>query len=245
MLIRSRSKADWAAMPFYRTRLTLFIGIVCALIASAIAGRGDGLYVPFNFPATSCTNQFIRSLAAATGAGTCNSVAIGSDVSGLGTNIATFLAANLTVSGALKVSSGTPSQAVCADLSNAGTACSSPILQSKLLTITRVLSTADGNVSYTGMGFQPTACFAFGEVAGSLTQYVNVIGMTDSARTAAGLALGASVLSTSTNFLVFKDATVNVALANISSYDADGFTLTWAHGNSPTGTATIYVMCFR
>lgn len=68
-------------MRFTRTRITLFVGIVCALFASAIAGRGDGLYVPFSFPATSCSNQFIRSLAA-TGIGTCATVSLTADVTG-------------------------------------------------------------------------------------------------------------------------------------------------------------------
>lgn len=49
------------------------------------------------------------------------------NITNLGTNIATFLAANLTVSGALKVSSGTPSQAACADLSNGATGCSTVV----------------------------------------------------------------------------------------------------------------------
>lgn len=53
--------------------------------------RGNGASAPSAYAGTSCTNQFPRSLDL-NGAATCASVAIGSDVSGLGTGVATFLA---------------------------------------------------------------------------------------------------------------------------------------------------------
>jgi len=63
----------------------------------AMGSLGTGLVknttttgVPSIYAGTSCTNQFPRSLDAS-GAATCASVAIGSDVSGLGTGVATFL----------------------------------------------------------------------------------------------------------------------------------------------------------
>jgi hypothetical protein len=52
--------------------------------------KSDGSTAPSAYGGTSCTNQFPRSLDAS-GAATCASVAIGSDVSGLGTGVATFL----------------------------------------------------------------------------------------------------------------------------------------------------------
>lgn len=57
------------------------------------------------YAGTSCTNQFPRSLSAA-GAATCASVAIGSDVSGLGTSVATALGVNVGTAGAFVVNGG-------------------------------------------------------------------------------------------------------------------------------------------
>lgn len=69
----------------------LLAGFIAAVIGSTLL-LADGINVPFSFPASTCTNQFIRSIAASTGVGTCASVAIGSDVSGLGTNVGAWLA---------------------------------------------------------------------------------------------------------------------------------------------------------
>lgn len=61
-------------MRLARTRTALAVGIVCAFLFSVIAGKGDGLYVPFSMPATTCSNQFIRTIAVATGVGACATV---------------------------------------------------------------------------------------------------------------------------------------------------------------------------
>jgi hypothetical protein len=65
-------------------------GAFVALIVGA-ANAQRVTQVVNSIVATTCTNQFVRSIAA-TGAGTCASVAVGSDVSGLGTGVATLLA---------------------------------------------------------------------------------------------------------------------------------------------------------
>lgn len=52
----------------------LTVGALCALIAGAIAAWADGLTVPFSMPATTCSNQFVRSIAVTTGVGTCASI---------------------------------------------------------------------------------------------------------------------------------------------------------------------------
>lgn len=49
------------------------LALVATIIGSAFA-FGDGLTVPFSMPATTCTNQLVRSIAAITGAGTCASI---------------------------------------------------------------------------------------------------------------------------------------------------------------------------
>ncbi len=153
-----------------------------------------------------------------------------------------------TITGALKGNgAGVVSQAACADLSNAGTACSAPILQSKIITITRDLTVATGNVAYTGLGFVPTTCFQSGGVAGSLTQYVSIIGFSDSARTVVSTNLSGSTISPAQAFFIvlFDTTSTNGQTAIINSYDADGFTLGWTKTGTPSGTATIKVLCYR
>jgi hypothetical protein len=172
---------------------------------------------------------------------------ISTGVSGLGTNQTTFLAANLTVNGALKLNgSGTPSQAACTDLSNAGTACSAPILQSKIISSTRDLTLATGDIAYTGMGFVPTACNAIGSVTDG-TNYWTQNGFSDSTRTAVMAATYATNNFTVVSGLLAAIDTTgsNKQVATIKTYDADGLTLTWTKTGTPTGTFSFWIRCVR
>lgn len=89
-------------------RVTI-IGALCALAISALAWA-DGLTVPFSIPATTCTNQFIRSIAAATGIGTCATVSLTADVTATlppgngGTGVANSF--NTTVTSATSIGRG-------------------------------------------------------------------------------------------------------------------------------------------
>jgi hypothetical protein len=252
-------------MWFPRTRAALFVGILAALAASAIAGRGDGLYVPFSMPATSCSNQFVRSIAA-TGAGTCSAIAAGDfpaltgDVTtpsgSLGTTIATGAVGNAklgnmnnstikcrTTAGDGVPEDCTPAQAAAIVGSVGGT------LKSNTIQFTRDLTSASGDVSYTGMGFLPTMCIFSGAVGGSLTQYLTIVSVSDSAKNSIAVNLQASQIvapGNGTNVLVFGDATgANFNNAIVKTYDADGLTLTWTKIATPTGTATIRATCMR
>lgn len=138
-------------------------------------------------------------------------------------------------------------------ISNAGvtTLASSARLLSKIKTITRDLTAVTGTVAYTGVGFQPTSMVAQGAVASTTINvsapYFLIFGMSDSSKTSMSISLGAgSFITNGTNFIELVDATgANSQVATISSYDADGFTLSWTKAGSPTGTATIYVLCYR
>lgn len=120
-------------------------------------------------------------------------------------------------------------------------------LKSTIVSPTRDLTTATGTQAVTGLGFQPISCIGFGNVTGTLTQYTQLIGLSDSARATVGLFLGQSVIQSSGgNFMQFQDVTgANQQTATISSYDADGFTLSWTKTNSPTGTVQMRIMCSR
>lgn len=198
-----------------------FLTVAVLLFLPLLAAQQ--LYIPpFTLPATTCTNQFVRSLAAATGVGTCASIAAGDfpaltgDVTTPGGSLATTLAASAR-------------------------------LKSASISSTRDLTVATGSVAYTGMGFQPTSCFSMGQVSQSITQYTTIIGFADSARTASDMNLQGSVtLLTAGAFLVAADVTqVNLQSATITSYDADGLTLSWTKTGTPSGTFTFKIMCFR
>lgn len=197
------------------------VAIAFALLLFPLLAAQQLYIPPFTLPATTCTNQFIRSIAAATGVGTCASIAAGDfpvltgDVTTPGGSLATTLAASAR-------------------------------LKSKRIQITRDLTVATGNVAYTGMGFQPTTCIGFGDAGTSITQYTTVIGVVDSAGSNANLTAVTAGLVLDTAFLRFYDATgASSQSATIASFDADGLTLTWTKTGTPTGTATVSLMCYR
>lgn len=55
-------------------RRSIIAGLIAAVLGSLFAWA-DGINIPFSFPATTCTAQFIRSIAASTGVGSCATVA--------------------------------------------------------------------------------------------------------------------------------------------------------------------------
>jgi hypothetical protein len=119
-------------------------------------------------------------------------------------------------------------------------------LKSKTKQITRDLTAITGTVAYTGVGFQPTACVGAGSTNASLA-YTTFLGLADSAGAGLAFAGTPTVNETTSHFLFFADVAVatNNQTADIASYDSDGFTLSWTKTGSPTGTATVQIMCFR
>lgn len=119
--------------------------------------------------------------------------------------------------------------------------------KSKLVTVTRVLTTASGSVATTGVGFKPIALIVVGCVANTPTQtYTTYLGACDSSLSQAHM-YGASttiVGSQSTTILTFYDATGAASQqAAVTSLDSDGFTLNWTKTGSPVGTADIRILC--
>lgn len=118
-------------------------------------------------------------------------------------------------------------------------------LSSKLLGTTRDMTAATGNVSYTGIGFQPTSLRLLACIVGGL---IGSDGFADSARTAYCVGrYGTSGLQTSQVALAYVDvdAANNKQTCVVASYDADGFTLTWTKTGSPTGTLVLNFICYK
>jgi hypothetical protein len=115
----------------------------------------------------------------------------------------------------------------------------------KFVTATRDMTAATGNQVITGVGFSPKAIIAINAVNGTSAYSIGM-----------ATALGAGGWGST-----YKDAAGNVntqgALipyletatgahqsASIASFDADGFTLSWAKTGAPTGTANLFFLCF-
>ncbi len=175
------------------------------LFASGVAWSQGVSNVVNSIVATTCTAQFVRAISA-TGAATCATVALATDVSG-------------------------PLPA---------TSLPTP----KIITVSRDLTVATGSVAYTGCGFSPRLLVATGGVNGATSQYMMFSGISASGGGAGTAGLGGTTVLVAGVFIQVVDATVgNSQSATVSSYDADGFTLSWTKTGTPTGTATFYVAC--
>ncbi|HUV84167.1 MAG TPA: hypothetical protein VMV86_00575 [Methanosarcinales archaeon] len=117
------------------------------------------------------------------------------------------------------------------------------LLKSKVIIETRNMAADSGDVSYTGIGFQPTSIQVVVSITGTLTLCV---GLVDSSKTGACVSqYAANTLNPVANFVAIYVDGSNKQTAIIKSFDANGFTLTWTKTASPTGTATLIFLCFR
>ena len=118
------------------------------------------------------------------------------------------------------------------------------LTRSKIITSSKSMTDASGNVSYTGVGFEPSAiaCLAFIN-AGPY----NSIGFADANKTGVAMTTyGANTLTDNNTLIaIYSAGGENKQTAIVKSYDTDGFTLTWTKAGSPTGSAFLYFLCFR
>lgn len=121
-------------------------------------------------------------------------------------------------------------------------------ISSKVISATRDLTAASGDVSYTGVGFVPTSLTVSADLP---TKKSSSLGFADSAKNGAGHYLtdvpqSGPISDVNTNAIIFCQSAVNnFQHAQVKTYDSDGFTLTWSKINSPTGTATLRFICYR
>jgi hypothetical protein len=122
-----------------------------------------------------------------------------------------------------------------------------PQLLSKAGSFTRDISLATGTQPITGVGFTPTRCsWSSGGVGFALST-----GYSDSAKTGRATIIldgaGTGGQSTGVSFSIYysNSAASNIYSGNVSTYDADGFTISWTKTGTPTGTLTISFMCER
>lgn len=112
----------------------------------------------------------------------------------------------------------------------------------KKLTITRDLSLATGSVAYTGVGFKPRSL----EIVGVIDSAPNGSwGQADVslAGSSATVMSGGTLYNWATQPFSMAISGVDYHTATITSYDTDGFTLSWTKTGTPTGVATFHVLC--
>ena len=110
-------------------------------------------------------------------------------------------------------------------------------------TFTRDVAAATGNVSYTGVGFKPSAIIFFVNITATVKASFGFNKI--------GVALVIALQGDSTwgqwagySIFILTDGS-NWHAGVIASFDADGFTITWTKTGAKTGTANIYYMAFR
>lgn len=114
----------------------------------------------------------------------------------------------------------------------------------KMGSFTRVLNAQDGNVSYTGVGFKPSALIIIGSISG--TKYFTV-GLTSAI--AGGVIF---VFLSDSNYGLVANRCVEFHSgaaaegASLASFDNDGFTLAWANdAGGINATGSCYYLAFR
>lgn len=118
--------------------------------------------------------------------------------------------------------------------------------RTKIISATRAMNSASGNVSYTGVGFTPRKLTV--QARASNQSYISH-GMANATENMCSFTRDTAGWSTGvlTNALIYvKDLTTETKsqVATIVSMDADGFTLAWVNTGTPTGyTLSMIFFC--
>lgn len=113
-------------------------------------------------------------------------------------------------------------------------------------TTTRDLTTASGNQTVSGVGFQPTHVLFMASLAAATSTAAN--GMDDgSTATCTYRTGGATTWNRDVDDSMRLETTNSSTrqTANIGSFNSDGFVLAWVKSGTPTGTAYVIFMAFK
>ena len=107
---------------------------------------------------------------------------------------------------------------------------------------TRAANAASGDVSYTGYGFQPSGLIIFAYLS---TSYFS-IGSSDPVKACTNFHLTATTtFAVDHTRIIYAGTGTNYQFAVVTTYDADGFTLTWTYGGTLAGTIYLFVFAFK
>ena len=111
----------------------------------------------------------------------------------------------------------------------------------------RDVSTESGTQAITGVGFTPKALIIYAVI--NQSRSATLLGMVTTA-SAGGGGLFDNVDSAGTyengGGFIFVDVTAgNTYSGSLSSFDSDGFTISWTKAGTPTGTLSVNYIAFR
>mgnify|MGYP001605975322 CR=1 FL=1 len=115
----------------------------------------------------------------------------------------------------------------------------------KVGSFTRDVSVASGTQAVTGVGFQPTAIICFASIS---TTTAASWGMSDGPTNGCILDFFQTTADTyapNTVLIELLVTSANFYIGSISTFDSDGFTISWTKTGTPTGTATIKYLALR
>lgn len=117
------------------------------------------------------------------------------------------------------------------------------VLSSKIITFTRDMAAANGDVDYAVTDFIPSSLIGIAAIDGAFTFS---IGMADSSKAVSQMESTSATAMEQLNTALF---TIVVSAGNFQSAIVKTYgttlTLTWTKTGSPTGTAKIAIICFR
>jgi hypothetical protein len=116
----------------------------------------------------------------------------------------------------------------------------------KVGSFTRDIATATPSTqAISGVGFKPSSVLIIGTVPGTPKTSWGVSDLTTDKSVLDYGSISAGTYSFSTYVVYLQPGTTAYANADLTSFDNDGFTLTWSKTGSPTGVAELLYMAFR
>lgn len=113
-------------------------------------------------------------------------------------------------------------------------------------TFTRDATTASGTQAITGLGFRPRGIVGVsGVISGASAHCTFSCSQSVGVGAGAGLQLSAGLPYASGNLILAGSGGGDYQIGNVTSWDADGFTINWTKVGSPTGTINVSYTVFR
>jgi len=147
------------------------------------------------------------------------------------------------------VAVGTSGQVLTSNGAGAAPTMQAGGLSSQYVSFTRDSSSGAGTQAVTGVGFQPTAVLFLAAISGA---GMASIGFEDSDRAGESIVDRQLMTADDWDTGAWNADPINIVYAStvnyggsITSYDADGFTLTWSERGSPSGTIKIRALCLK
>jgi hypothetical protein len=116
---------------------------------------------------------------------------------------------------------------------------------SKILTFTRNLTTATGTQTVTGAGFTPSLVLFMATISGVNTFSLGYDNGSGAATSYCIQLNTATWVVTSNASIIITSGAGAFQVGFISSFNSDGFVVSWTKTGSPTGTGTTYALVFK